>query len=68
MATKTKKRGIVDSAVEATIELGEAARGFKESWEHVKRAKKKAAPAGRAVTRTAKKATRAARRMVKRKK
>lgn len=60
MATKTHKKGavenLVDSAVGAAEELGQAATAFKESWKHIKKAKSKAAPATRAATRVSKKA------------
>ncbi len=69
MATKTKNKGtiekVVESAADAAEEIGQAAVAFKESWDHVRRARAKAAPATRAATRashavarTAKKATR----------
>jgi hypothetical protein len=69
MATKTRSKGavenIVESAADAAEEIGRAAVAFKKSWEHVRHAQAKAAPATRvakratkAVARTAKKATR----------
>ncbi len=69
MATKTKRKGtiekVVESAADAAEEIGAAAVAFKESWDHVRKARAKAAPATRAakratkaVARTAKKATR----------
>jgi hypothetical protein len=78
MASKTKKgpiEKVVEAAIDATEELGEAAKGFRQSWEHVKKARSKAKPATHAVGRAtkvvasgAKKATHAAKRMVSRKK
>lgn len=66
-----KKKGaigkLVEAAADATVELGEAAKGFRESWEHVKKARSKAKPATRAASRGAKAAAKAAKRMVKRK-
>lgn len=59
MANKTKKGGIIESAVEAAEELGAAATAFKESWEHVKKARAKGAPATRAAARMGKSATKA---------
>lgn len=52
----TKKKGVVESAVEAAEELGQAAGAFKESWKHIKKAQSKGHPAARAVARTGKKA------------
>lgn len=73
MATK---KGVIEkvvgSAADAVEELGEAAKGFKESWAHVKKARNKATPATRAASRAAKAvkktATKAVKRVVRRKK
>jgi hypothetical protein len=61
-----KKKGTiektVESAVDATEELGRAATAFRESWKHIKKAQVKGRPAahtaaraGRAVARSGKK-------------
>lgn len=68
MATKTKQKGaiekVVESAADAAEEIGQAAVAFRESWDHVRKARAKAEPATRAVTRTAKKAVSVAKRSV----
>lgn len=68
MASKTKKRTgverVVESAADAAEELGQAAVAFKESWEHMRRARSKAAPATRAASRAVKRVTGAATRAV----
>lgn len=79
MATKTKKRAqsatkgsrtnsrvgkVVESAVDAVEELGEAATAFKESWDHVQKARRKASPATRAATRAGKRAVKAAKKAI----
>jgi hypothetical protein len=63
----------VESAIDATEELGRAASSFRESWSHVQKAKEKGRPAthaaaraGRAVARGGKKAWGATKRTAKR--
>jgi hypothetical protein len=67
----TKKKGtierVVESAADAAVELGEAAKGFKESWAHVKKAQSKAHPATQAAKRATRAVTRATKRVIKRK-
>lgn len=55
-----KKKGVIEAAVDAAEELGAAASAFKESWEHVKKARQKGAPATRAVARAGRTTVRAA--------
>jgi uncharacterized protein YoxC len=57
---------VVQSAADAVEELGEAAKGFKASWEHVKKARAKSTPAARAATRAGKAVTKAAKKGMKR--
>jgi hypothetical protein len=69
MATKTKTRKgaiekVVESAADAAEEIGQAAVAFKESWDHVRKARSKAAPATRAASRVTKKAVKATKRGV----
>lgn len=59
-----KKKGVVESAADAAIELGQAAESFKKSWQHVKKARKKGSPAARAATRTGKRMVRAAKKVL----
>lgn len=65
----SRKKGaierVVESAADAAVELGEAAKGFKASWAHVKKARSKAKPATRAASRATKAVTRATRRAIK---
>jgi hypothetical protein len=65
----TTKKGtvekVVGSAADAAVELGEAAKGFKKSWEHVKKARSKAAPATRMVSRATKTMAKAAKKGVR---
>lgn len=70
MATKTtsRKKGaierVVESAADAAEEIGQAAVAFRESWDHVRKARAKAQPATIVATRTAKKAVGAVKRGV----
>ena len=68
MATKQKQKGaiekVVESAADAAEEIGQAAVAFRESWDHVRKARAKAEPATRAATRVAKKAVKATKRGV----
>ena len=69
MATKTKTRKgaiekVVESAADAAEEIGAAAVAFKDSWDHVRKARSKAAPATRAASRVTKKAVSATKRGV----
>lgn len=69
MATKTKSRKgaiekVVESAADAAEEIGQAAVAFRESWNHVRRARAKVEPATTAAAGTAKKAARAVKRGV----
>jgi uncharacterized protein YoxC len=56
---------VVESAADAVEELGQAAKGFKESWDHVKKARSKATPATRAAARATKTVTKAAKKGVR---
>jgi hypothetical protein len=58
-SSKSKSSGFVDSAVEATIELGHAAESLKDSFDHVGKAREKGRAVTSKVARTAKSATRA---------
>ncbi|MES2202843.1 MAG: hypothetical protein V4474_00730 [Patescibacteria group bacterium] len=60
----TKRAGIIESAVNAVEELGEAATSFKDSWSHVEKAGTKAKPATRAAKRAGKATVKAAKRML----
>lgn len=54
MATK-KIPKVFEAAADAAIEIGEAAREAKKSWEHVKKAQAKAKPATRVAAKAGKK-------------
>lgn len=61
MANKTKKRnGLIEAAVDAAEELGAAATAFKESWDHVRKARENGAPVTRAAARMGRSASRVA--------
>lgn len=71
MKTKNKKRaahsdnGLVDAAAKAAQELGLAAIAFKESWDHVQRARRRGTPVTRAVSHTGRRIAKAAKQAVK---
>lgn len=69
MATKTKTRKgaverVVESAADAAEEIGQAAVAFRESWNHVQKARAKAKPATTAASRATKRVATAAKRAV----
>ena len=53
---------VVEAAVDATEELGAAAKSFKESWRHVRKARHKARPATTAASRAGRRAVNATKR------
>ena len=66
MATKKGAiQKVMESAADAAVELGEAARGLKESWSHVQKARSKGRPATRAVSRATKAVAKVAKRGAK---
>ncbi len=69
MSTKTKQKGtiekVVESAADAAEEIGAAAVAFKESWDHVRKARAKAAPATRAASRATRVVASTGKKMIK---
>ncbi len=61
----TKKKGVIEAAADAAVEIGMAAASLKKSFEHVRKAEVRGRPATKAIVRSAKSTYRAAARSAK---